>query len=186
VDRRVMCCGQFQSKASVAFGDESRFVGSKAIDRAAASEVLPYPADSHRGLHCIVCKLTNPQCDVDIRFKQIKQAVGKKLYPKVQAWFRDKQSPAFIVWGKNDFIFPEGARIPTSKGPRVPPVDTGHFVLEDKAHEVFPYSRLPGPQGRWGLAGFRAVGAAKVIASSTGIGMAQDPWTPPSLSDFGF
>ena len=63
------------------------------------------------------------------------------LYPKVQAWLRDKQPPALIVWGKNDFIFPESGAHPYQRDLRDVEfhlLDTGHFVLEDKADEVFP------------------------------------------------
>jgi pimeloyl-ACP methyl ester carboxylesterase len=63
------------------------------------------------------------------------------LYPKVQAWLRDKQPPALVVWGKNDFIFPEPGAHPYKrdlKDLEFHLLDTGHFVLEDKADEVFP------------------------------------------------
>src|SRR5215469_835606 len=63
------------------------------------------------------------------------------LYPKVQAWLRDKQPPTLIIWGKNDFIFPEAGAHPYKRDLRdleFHLLDTGHFVLEDKADEVFP------------------------------------------------
>jgi pimeloyl-ACP methyl ester carboxylesterase len=46
-----------------------------------------------------------------------------------------------IVWGKNDFIFPaEGAhRYKRDLADfEFHLLDTGHFVLEDKANEAFP------------------------------------------------
>jgi pimeloyl-ACP methyl ester carboxylesterase len=63
------------------------------------------------------------------------------LYPQVQAWLRDKQPPTLIVWGKNDFIFPADGAHPYKrdlKDLEFHLLDTGHFVLEDKADEVFP------------------------------------------------
>ena len=63
------------------------------------------------------------------------------LYPKVQAWFREKQPPTLIIWGKNDFIFPEPGAHPYKRDLQdleFHLLDTGHFVLEDKADEAFP------------------------------------------------
>ena len=63
------------------------------------------------------------------------------LYPRVQAWLRDKQPPALVVWGQNDQIFPADGAHPYKrdlKDVEFHLIDTGHFVLEDKADEVFP------------------------------------------------
>ncbi len=63
------------------------------------------------------------------------------LYPKVQAWLREKQPPTLIVWGKRDFIFPEPGAHPYKRDLKEIEfhlLDTGHFVLEDKPDEVFP------------------------------------------------
>jgi pimeloyl-ACP methyl ester carboxylesterase len=66
------------------------------------------------------------------------------LYPKFQAFFRDKKPPTLIVWGKNDTIFPaEGAGpylrdLPDAE---LHLIDTGHFALEDKADEMIPIIR---------------------------------------------
>lgn len=63
------------------------------------------------------------------------------LYPQVQAWLRDKQPPTLIVWGKNDYIFPADGAHPYKrdlKNLEFHLLDTGHFVLEDKADEAFP------------------------------------------------
>ncbi|WP_223218096.1 alpha/beta fold hydrolase [Rhizobium wenxiniae] len=63
------------------------------------------------------------------------------LYPEIQAFFRDRQPPTLIVWGKNDKIFPaEGAHpylrdIPDAE---LHLLDTGHFALEDKLDEIAP------------------------------------------------
>lgn len=61
------------------------------------------------------------------------------LYPKFQAFFRERQPPTLIVWGKNDVIFPvEGARAYLRDLPQAElhVLDTGHFALEDKLDEI--------------------------------------------------
>jgi pimeloyl-ACP methyl ester carboxylesterase len=61
------------------------------------------------------------------------------LYPEFQAFFRTRQPPTLIVWGKNDAIFPaEGARAYLRDLPdaEVHLLDTGHFALEDKGGEI--------------------------------------------------
>jgi pimeloyl-ACP methyl ester carboxylesterase len=66
------------------------------------------------------------------------------LYPAVQAYFRKYQPPTLIVWGKNDKIFPADGAYPYKRDlPSVEfhLIDTGHFVLEDKADEVVPLIR---------------------------------------------
>jgi pimeloyl-ACP methyl ester carboxylesterase len=66
------------------------------------------------------------------------------LYPAVQAYFRKHQPPTLIVWGKNDFIFPADGAHPYKRDLRdleFHLLDTGHFVLEDKADEVFALIR---------------------------------------------
>jgi pimeloyl-ACP methyl ester carboxylesterase len=66
------------------------------------------------------------------------------LYPAVQAYFRKHRPPTLIIWGKNDKIFPaEGAHPYKRDLPDVEfhLLDTGHFVLEDKADEAFPLIR---------------------------------------------
>lgn len=66
------------------------------------------------------------------------------LYPAIQAYFRKHQPPTIIVWGKNDKIFPaEGAHPYKRDLPKVEfhLLDTGHFLLEDKADEAFPLMR---------------------------------------------
>jgi pimeloyl-ACP methyl ester carboxylesterase len=66
------------------------------------------------------------------------------LYPAVQAYFRDRQPPTLIVWGKNDFIFPAAGAYPYERDlPEVEVhlLDTGHFALEDKADEIVPLIR---------------------------------------------
>lgn len=66
------------------------------------------------------------------------------LYPAIQAYFRSHRPPTLIVWGKNDTIFPADGAHPYKRD--LPDVefhlfDTGHFVLEDRADEVFPLIR---------------------------------------------
>ncbi len=66
------------------------------------------------------------------------------LYPAVQAYFRKRQPPTLIVWGKNDFIFPADGAYPYKRDLsdlEFHLLDTGHFVLEDKADEVVPIIR---------------------------------------------
>jgi pimeloyl-ACP methyl ester carboxylesterase len=61
------------------------------------------------------------------------------LYPEFQRYFRERQPPTLIVWGKNDKIFPpEGARpylrdLPMAEL-HLP--DSGHFALEDQGDEI--------------------------------------------------
>ena len=66
------------------------------------------------------------------------------LYPKFQAFFRDRKPPTLIVWGKNDKIFPESGARPYLRD--LPDaefhlIDTGHFALEDKLDEIAPLIR---------------------------------------------
>ncbi len=61
------------------------------------------------------------------------------LYPQFQKFFRERQPPALIVWGKNDAIFPaEGARAYLQDLPKAELhlLDTGHFALEDQGGEI--------------------------------------------------
>jgi pimeloyl-ACP methyl ester carboxylesterase len=63
------------------------------------------------------------------------------LYPKFQAFFRERKPPTLIVWGQNDKIFPaEGAHpylrdLPDAEFHLL---DTGHFALEDKMDVIEP------------------------------------------------
>jgi pimeloyl-ACP methyl ester carboxylesterase len=62
-----------------------------------------------------------------------------ELYPKFHEFFRDRQPPTLIVWGRNDKIFPaEGARAYLSDLPKAELhlLDSGHFALEDKGAEI--------------------------------------------------
>jgi pimeloyl-ACP methyl ester carboxylesterase len=66
------------------------------------------------------------------------------LYPAVQQYFRDRQPPTIIVWGKNDKIFSADGAFPNKRDlPNVEfhLIDTGHFALEDKADEIVPLIR---------------------------------------------
>jgi len=61
------------------------------------------------------------------------------LYPRFQAFFRTRQPPALIVWGKNDAIFPaDGAYAYLRDLPKAELhlLDSGHFALEDKGPEI--------------------------------------------------
>ena len=61
------------------------------------------------------------------------------LYPQFQEFLRSRQPPTLITWGKNDAIFPaDGARAYLRDVPRAELhlLDSGHFALEDKGHEI--------------------------------------------------
>ncbi|WP_438354857.1 alpha/beta fold hydrolase [Microbacterium sp. CJ88] len=63
------------------------------------------------------------------------------LYPAVQQWLREAQPPTLVVWGSNDVIFPEAGAHPYRRdlpGVEFHLFDSGHFLLEDRADEVFP------------------------------------------------
>ena len=63
------------------------------------------------------------------------------LYPRIQAYFRERQPPTLIVWGKNDKIFPADGAHPYRRDlpdAEFHMIDTGHFALEDKADEIIP------------------------------------------------
>ena len=83
--------------------------------------------------------LDRPQVDeiaLDL-FKDYQTNVA--LYPKFHAFFRDRQPPTLIAWGKNDPIFPaEGAKPYLRDLPKAEfhLLDTGHFALEDQGDEI--------------------------------------------------
>jgi pimeloyl-ACP methyl ester carboxylesterase len=61
------------------------------------------------------------------------------LYPKFQAFFRERKPPTLIVWGKNDKIFPPVGAFPYLRDlpdAEMHIIDSGHFVLEDQASLV--------------------------------------------------
>ncbi len=65
-------------------------------------------------------------------------------YPGWQKLFREHQPPALIVWGKNDFIFPEAGAHPYKrdlKNPEFHLLDGGHFVLESHG-QIIAYEIL--------------------------------------------
>jgi len=56
------------------------------------------------------------------------------LYPAFQAYFRDYQPPALVIWGENDVIFPAAGAEPYKrdlKNIEYHLLDTGHFALEE-------------------------------------------------------
>jgi pimeloyl-ACP methyl ester carboxylesterase len=62
-----------------------------------------------------------------------------ELYPQFQKFFRERQPPTLIVWGRNDAIFPaDGARAYLKDLPRAQLhlLDTGHFALEDQGDAI--------------------------------------------------
>jgi pimeloyl-ACP methyl ester carboxylesterase len=66
------------------------------------------------------------------------------LYPQFQAYFRQYKPPALLIWGKNDFIFPPSGAYPYKRdlpGVEFHLIDSGHFLLEDRADVAFPLIR---------------------------------------------
>jgi pimeloyl-ACP methyl ester carboxylesterase len=64
------------------------------------------------------------------------------LYPQFQAFFRERQPPTLILWGKNDKIFPADGAGPYLRdlpNAELHLLDTGHFALEDKLDEMGPH-----------------------------------------------
>jgi pimeloyl-ACP methyl ester carboxylesterase len=79
------------------------------------------------------------------------------LYPKFQAYFRERRPPFLAVWGRNDpFFLPAGAEAFRRDNPdaEVRFFDAGHFALETHAHEIAAAIR-----------GFLAKTAAQVAAA---------------------
>ncbi len=61
------------------------------------------------------------------------------LYPEWQEYFRTHQPPALLVWGKNDYIFPEEGAHPYKqdlKNLDFHILDTGHFALEEDGYVI--------------------------------------------------
>ena len=66
------------------------------------------------------------------------------LYPRFQAFFRERKPPTLIVWGKNDKIFPADGAAPYLRDlpdAELHLIDTGHFALEDRADVMVPLIR---------------------------------------------
>jgi pimeloyl-ACP methyl ester carboxylesterase len=62
-----------------------------------------------------------------------------KRYPEWQAYFRTRQPPTLVVWGKNDpFFIIEGAQAYARDMPGTEThiLDTGHFALEEEAPKI--------------------------------------------------
>jgi len=61
------------------------------------------------------------------------------LYPSWQKYFRDHQPPALVVYGKNDYIFPESGAQAYKKdleNLEFHLFDAGHFALESHGKEI--------------------------------------------------
>ena len=61
------------------------------------------------------------------------------LYSQWQKNFRKYQPPTLIVWGKNDYIFPESGAHPYKrdlKDIEIYILDTGHFALEEDCEVI--------------------------------------------------
>ena len=60
-------------------------------------------------------------------------------YPAWQAYFRDRQPPMLVVWGKNDEIFPPAGAGPYKRDLKTVEfhlIDTGHFALEEDGDAI--------------------------------------------------
>jgi pimeloyl-ACP methyl ester carboxylesterase len=63
------------------------------------------------------------------------------LYPRWQAWLRERRPPTLVLWGRNDPFFLEaGARAYLRDVPdaELHLFDTGHFALEEHVTEIAP------------------------------------------------
>jgi pimeloyl-ACP methyl ester carboxylesterase len=61
------------------------------------------------------------------------------LYPKWQAYLRERQPHVLIVWGKNDQIFPAAGAEPYKRDLKALEyhlLDAGHFALETHGDEI--------------------------------------------------
>jgi pimeloyl-ACP methyl ester carboxylesterase len=61
------------------------------------------------------------------------------LYPKWQEYFRTRQPPMLIAWGKNDQIFPAAGAEPYKRDLKTLDfhlLDAGHFALESNGDEI--------------------------------------------------
>jgi pimeloyl-ACP methyl ester carboxylesterase len=66
------------------------------------------------------------------------------LYPRIHAYFRDRQPPLLAVWGANDpFFLPAGAEAFRRDLPRaeVHFLDAGHFALETHSGDIADHMR---------------------------------------------
>jgi pimeloyl-ACP methyl ester carboxylesterase len=61
------------------------------------------------------------------------------LYPNWQKYFRERQPPMLIAWGKNDKIFPSAGAEPYKRDLKTLEfhlLDAGHFALETNGDEI--------------------------------------------------
>ena len=68
-------------------------------------------------------------------------ATNVPLYPAFQAFFRERQPPALILWGKNDKVFAEAgahAYLRDLPAAALHILDSGHFALEDQLDVMAP------------------------------------------------
>ena len=64
------------------------------------------------------------------------------LYPRIQAYFRERQPPTLIVWGRNDPIFRAEGAEPYKrdlKNLEFHLLETGHFALEEDGDAIAAY-----------------------------------------------
>jgi pimeloyl-ACP methyl ester carboxylesterase len=86
-----------------------------------------------------VALLARPGIDENQLDLFLDYASNVALYPKFQAYFREKRPPLLAVWGRNDpFFLPAGAEVFRRDIPNadIRFFDTGHFALETHAQEI--------------------------------------------------
>jgi pimeloyl-ACP methyl ester carboxylesterase len=84
----------------------------------------------------LLARLGNDEIQLDLF---LDYASNVALYPKFQAFFRERRPPLLAVWGKNDpFFLPAGAKAFARDNPNaeIHFLDTGHFALETHADEI--------------------------------------------------
>jgi pimeloyl-ACP methyl ester carboxylesterase len=78
--------------------------------------------------------------NADIQLDLIADYAGNiALYPRIHAYFRDRQPPLLAIWGANDpFFLPAGAEAFRRDLPQaeVHFLDAGHFALETHGREI--------------------------------------------------
>jgi pimeloyl-ACP methyl ester carboxylesterase len=86
--------------------------------------------------HALLSRPGNAEVQLDL-FRDY--AANVALYPRFQAYFRERRPPLLAVWGRHDpFFLPAGAEAYRRDLPdaEVRLLDTGHFALETHAAEV--------------------------------------------------
>lgn len=94
------------------------------------------PPESYNLDWALMSNATNQQHQLDL-FYDYRTNVA--LYEEFQEYFRSRQVPLLVVWGKNDIIFPPiGAELYKKDIPdaEIHLLDAGHFALETNLHDI--------------------------------------------------